>query len=105
MKKNLSFLFVLAFILLGATYAISGPLYINSQLYGEYSAISVGPSGRVDITTTTTQPSGNIITGRVTSAFFAGKTIGIAGVTIALGGSSSGTVRQTQMGIIPFQAS
>jgi hypothetical protein len=102
MKKNLSFLFVLAFILLGATYAISGPLYINSQLYGEYSAISVGPSGRVDITTTTTQPSGNIITGRVTSAFFAGKTIGIAGVTIALGGSSSGTSTTDTNGYYTF---
>lgn len=92
MKKNLSFLFVLAFILLGATYAISLPLYINNQLYGEYSAISVGPSGRVDISTVASPPpSGNTITGQVTSTYIVGKTIGIAGVTMTLGGTSSGT--------------
>ena len=104
MRKNLSFLFVLGFILLGATYAISGTLYINTQYYGEYSALSVGSDGRIDITATTTPPaSGNTITGRVTSDYFGpGKIIGIGGVTMALSGSSSGTSTTSTNGNYTF---
>lgn len=93
MKKSPRLLFTVGFILFLSVYAFAGQLYINSQYYNEYSSISVSSGGRVDITTAASPPpSGNTIAGRVTSVFFgAGKTIGIAGVTMALIGSSSGT--------------
>jgi len=102
MKKSLRLLFTVGFILFLSVYAFAGQLYINGQYY-EYSSITVNSSGRVDITATTTQTSGNTIAGRVTSGYFgAGKTIGIAGVTMALSGSSSGTSTTDTNGYYTF---
>jgi hypothetical protein len=95
MKKSLRLLFTVGFILFLSVYAFAGSYSINGAYQGNYLSISIDQNGALNITTQITPPpSGNTITGRVTlvSTYFgAGKTIGITGVTMTLGGTSSGT--------------
>jgi len=92
MKKSLRLLFTVGFILFLSVYAFAGQYSINGTYQGNYLSIAIDPNGAVNITTAASPPpSGNTITGQVTSTYIVGKTLGIAGVTMTLGGTSSGT--------------
>jgi hypothetical protein len=92
MKKSLRLLFTVGFILFLSVYAFAGQYSINGPNQGNYSSISIDQNGTLIINTITPPPSGNTITGQVTSTgYIVGKTLGIAGVTMTLGGTSSGT--------------
>jgi len=106
MKKSLRLLFTVGFILFLSVYAFAGSYSINGAYQGNYSTISIDLNGAINIMTQTTPPpSGNTITGRCTlvdNYFGAGKTIGIAGVTMTLSGSGSGTKTTDTNGYYTF---
>jgi hypothetical protein len=106
MKKSLRLLFTVGFILFLSVYAFAGSYSINGAYQGNYSTISIDLNGAINIMTQITPPpSGNTITGRCTlvdNYFGAGKTIGIAGVTMTLSGSGSGTKTTDTNGYYTF---
>ena len=93
MKKSLSILFTAGFILFLSAYAFAGQYSINGTVQGSYSSMTIDQNGALNIVTQSSPPpSGNTITGQVTSNYFGtGKTIGIYNVTMTLSGTSSGT--------------
>jgi hypothetical protein len=96
MIKKLIYPCIVSLFVLVAAYSFSEQkLFIDGvQMQGkeDWKTISVGQDGRLDITTAAAPtPTANTIKGTITSGFFAGKTIGIKGVTVNLNGPATGS--------------